>query len=152
MLDRSSDTRIPAPCIIETGLIVNKRDMQRVLGDLHQVRYLYLQDGEPHSRGEAYVVEVFSDPQQSTILANRSLYLNVASFDYLELKRGDGANTYFDLVQESRQLRLIPVTSPLVDRSESEFSDDTLESVLAQVISAKLDAQIDDLDDFYREE
>ncbi|PPT05138.1 hypothetical protein CKA32_005226 [Geitlerinema sp. FC II] len=126
--------------------------MQRVLGDLHQIRYLYLQDGKPYSRGEAYVVEVFADTQQSTILADRSLYLNVCSFDYLELKQDERRNTYFDLVQESRQLRLIPVTSPPIDRVSSDFSDDTLESVLAQVISAKLDAQIDDLDDFYREE
>ncbi len=143
---------MPAPCIIETGIIVNKRDMLRLLGDLNQVRYIYVEDGQPCNRGDAYVVDVFADPHQSTMLANHALYLNVYSFDYLELKQNSRSRTYFDLVQENRQLRLIPTDPLLSNRVSSDLSDDTIESVLAQVISAKLDAQIDDEIDFDDEE
>lgn len=52
MLERSSDRHIPAPCIIETGILVNKRDILRLLGDLTQVRYVELLDGEPQPRGK----------------------------------------------------------------------------------------------------
>ncbi|KPQ39526.1 MAG: hypothetical protein HLUCCO16_07495 [Phormidium sp. OSCR] len=148
MLERSSDHHIPAPCIIETGILVNKRDMLRLLGDLTQVRYVELLDGEPQAQGEAYLVEVFSDSHQSTILANHSLYLNVASFDYLELKPIGQSRTQFELVQDNRRLRLIPLNSPLAGRSSDPITDESLESMLVQVISAKLDAQIDDMDDW----
>lgn len=149
MLDRSSDSRIPAPCIVETGILVSKRDMLRLLGDLNQVRYVYIQDGKPCNRGEAYVVEVFADPNESTIVANHSLYLNVSSFDYLELRQSSQSQPYFDLVQDSRLLRLIPLNAPLSGgRTGDRLHDDTLESMLVQVISAKLDAQIDDLEDW----
>ena len=59
MPERSSDHHIPAPCIIETGILVSKRDMLRLLGDLTQVRYVELLNGEPQAQGEAYLVEVF---------------------------------------------------------------------------------------------
>ncbi|MDY6940056.1 MAG: hypothetical protein SWY16_20675 [Cyanobacteriota bacterium] len=144
MIDRSSNTRPPAPCIIDTGIIVNKRDMQKVLADLDRVRYLHIEAGKPLSRGEGFVVEVFSDPQHSTIVTNHSLYLNVNSFDCLELKQGVQSQTYFDLVQEGRILRLVPLTSPLKDQEEPSMNSATLEAALAQVIAAKLDAQLDE--------
>lgn len=149
MLDRSSEPRLPAPCIIETGILVNKRDMLCLLGDLTQVRYIDIQDGQPQHQGEAYVIEVFIDPTRSTMLANRSLYLNLASFDYLELKKDETSQlTHFELVQDTRCLQLVPLCLPNGDRSERHVNDETLESMLVRVISAKLDAQIDDLDDW----
>lgn len=145
MIEGSSDTRSPAPCIIDTGIIVNKRDMQKVLADLDRVRYLHIQGGKPLSRGEGYVVEVFADPHHATIVTNHSLYLNVNSFDCLELKQGVKSQTYFDLVQEGRILRLVPLTSPLKDESaDPNMNSATLEAALAQVIAAKLDAQLDE--------
>lgn len=144
MVNSSFNTQKPAPCIVDTGTLVNKRDMQKVLADLDRVRYIYIQNGKPMSRGEGYVVEVFADPSQSTVVTNHSLYLNVCSFDCLELKTGVRSEAYFDLVQENRLLRLIPMTSPLKEQAASHVNAATLEAALAGAIAAKLDAQIDE--------
>ncbi|MDF5733080.1 MAG: hypothetical protein PUP92_35105 [Rhizonema sp. PD38] len=138
------DTKIPAPCIVNTGVIVNKLDMRRLLADLGRVRYIYTQEGQLQSEGEADVMEVFANPQQSTIVANHALYLNVHSFDYLELKQSPQQQTYFDLTQESSCLRLIPLSTPQQERQERSFSVVTIEAMMEQVISARLDAEIDD--------
>jgi len=76
-----SNNRVVAPCIIDTGIVVNKRDIKRLLFDLGRVRYLHIQDGKIYSEGEGYVLEVFANPDRSTLIANHALYLNVHSFD-----------------------------------------------------------------------
>jgi hypothetical protein len=138
------DTKIPAPCIINTGMIVNKLDMRRLLTDLGHVRYVHTHDGEPQSEGEGNVMEVFAHPQRSTLVANHALYLNVCSFDYLELKQSPEKETYFDLVQEGMRLRLIPLSTPLEERQERCFNISAIEAMMEQVLSAKWDAEIDD--------
>lgn len=112
------DTRIPAPCIINTGIIVNKLDIKRLLADLGRVHYIYTHEGQLQSEGDGDVMEVFANPQRSTLVANQALYLNVYSFDYLELKQSPQQETYFDLIQEGMCLRLIPLSTPLQERRE----------------------------------
>ena len=141
-------TQLPAPCIIDTGVIVNKLDMRRILTDLRHVRYLHLQADKLQSEGEGFVLEVFADPRRATVVANHALYLNVYSFDYVELKQSPQKESYFDLVQDSRRLRLIPLTNPLYDRSTDSLNDADLEAVVDEVLSSKWDLNIDDDCDF----
>lgn len=96
----SRSEQLPAPCIIDTGTVVNKQDMLRLLADLSRVRYVHTQDGILASEGEGHVLEVFADPQRSTLIANHALYLNVHSFDYLELGKSLEQEPWFDLIQE----------------------------------------------------
>lgn len=138
------DTRIPAPCIINTGIIVNKLDMRRLLTDLGRVHYLYTQEDKLLSEGDGDVMEVFSNPQRSTLVANNALYLNVHSFDYLELKQSPQQETYLDLMQEGTCLRLIPLSTPLQERRERNFNVSAIEAMMEQVLSARWDAEIDD--------
>ncbi len=138
------DTRIPAPCIINTGVIVNKLDMRRLLKDLGRVHYIYTQDGKLQSEGEGDVLEVFANPQRSTLVANHALYLNVYSFDYLELKQSPQQQTYFDLMQLGTCLRLIPLSTPRQERQERSLNVSAIEAMMEQVLSAQLDAEIDD--------
>ena len=144
MSHHPSDAKLPAPCIINTGVIVNKLDMRRLLADLGRVRYMHIQEGKLHSQGEGDVLEVFANPSQSTLVANHALYLNVYSFDYLELKQSPDSETYFDLVQDSRCLRLMPLSTPLQEREQRKLNEATLEAVMDQVLSARWDAEIDD--------
>jgi hypothetical protein len=137
-----------APCIIDAGIIVNKQDMHRLLTDLGRVRYVHTQDGLLTSQGEGYILEVFADPQRSTLVANHALYLNVHSFDYLELGQSAEHQPYFDLIQDSRTLRLIPLSNPLLDQHQRELNVAALEAVVAEVLSANWDVQIDDDDQF----
>ncbi|MFN6567833.1 hypothetical protein A6770_04740 [Nostoc minutum NIES-26] len=138
------DTRIPAPCIVNTGIIVNKLDMRRLLTDLGRVHYIYTQEGKPQSEGEGDVMEVFANPQRSTLVANRALYLNVCSFDYLELKQSPQQEPCFDLMQEGMCLRLIPLSTPLQERRERNLNVSAIEAMMEQVLSARWDAEIDD--------
>lgn len=139
--------QLPAPCIIESGIIVNKEDIKRLLNDLGRVRYVHTIDGKLQHQGEGWILEVFTDCHRSTIVANQTLYLNLHSFDYLELHKSPENESYFDLVQDNRQLRLIPVSqwTPDQDLTRS-FDAATLEEMVTQVLSAKWDVQLDDDD------
>jgi hypothetical protein len=144
----SNNTKLPAPCIIDTGIVVNKQDMQRLLADLNRVHYSYRQDDRLLSEGEGYVLEVFADSQQSTLVANHTLYLNVHSFDYLELTQADDQQPCFNLNQDNRQLRLIPLSNPLQEQSTRSLNVAALEAVVAEVLSANWDVRIDDEENF----
>ncbi|AFY56731.1 hypothetical protein Riv7116_4302 [Rivularia sp. PCC 7116] len=136
--------KIPAPCIVNTGVIVNKLDIRRLLADLGRVRYAYTQDGEVCGEGEGDVMEVFANPRRSTLVANNALYLNVYSFDYLELQQSSEQEACFDLVQEDMRLRLIPLSTPMQERQERCWNTNAIEAMMDQVLSAKWDAEIDD--------
>lgn len=141
-----STNRVSAPCIIDSGIVVNKHDIQRLLIDLGRVRYMHVLDGKIKSQGEGYILEVFADLNRSTLIANHSIYLNVYSFDYLELKQSPEGETYFDLINEGRQLRLIPLSNPLQDECSHDFNAAALDAVMDQVLSANWDVNLDDDD------
>lgn len=142
------NTKLPAPCIVNTGLVVNKQDIQRLLNDLSRVRYSYTHEGVLLSEGEGYILEVFADPQQSTLVANHSLYINVCSFDYLELGQLNQQTPYLDLRQEQTQLRLFPLSNPMQEQTTRSLNAAALEAVVAEVLSANWDMQIDDEGNF----
>lgn len=121
--------------------------MQRVLTDLTRVRYVHTQDGRLTSEGEGCVLEVFADPHRATLVANHALYLNVYSFDYIELSQS-AEGSIFDLIQDDRRLRLIPLTNPLQDQVNRAINAAELEAMVTEVISARLDVQIDDEEHF----
>jgi len=146
MTHDQSAPRLPAPCIIDTGIVVNKQDIRRLLADLNRVRYIHSLDGKVQSQGEGCVLEVFADPHRATLIANHALYLNVESFDYLQLSQSPEQETYFELIMENRQLRLIPQSNPLQDRGTPTLNAVALEAMISQVLSAKWDVQLDDND------
>jgi hypothetical protein len=158
----SANMNLPAPCIVDTGIVINKQDMQRLLSDLTRVRYCYRQDGALLAEGEGCMLEVFADPQRSTLVANHTLYINVYSFDYLELEllpadpenqpdsdSQPGQQASFKLVQDNRQLQIVPLANPLQDDPTTRhFSIATLEAVVAEVLSAGWDMRLDDEENF----
>jgi hypothetical protein len=144
---------LPAPCIVDTGTVVNKQDMQRLLSDLSRVRYRYTQDDTVLTEDEGYLLEVFSDPQRSTLVANHTLYINVHSFDCLRLERvsndqSSELQACFDLVQDNRLLRLMPLTNPMQEQTSRHLNAAALEAVVAEVLSASWDVRIDDEENF----
>lgn len=138
--------RLSAPCIIDNGIIVHKRDMQKLLVDLGRVRYLHIQDEQVRNEGEGYILEVFADQIQATLVANHALYLNVYSFDYLELQTTPNGQTHFDLVQDGGLLRLIPLSNPLQEQATRQINAAALDAVMDQVLSTNWDTQLDDDD------
>lgn len=137
-------SRMPAPCLVDYGTIVDKRDMQRLLCDLSRVRYLHIQDGQILREGEGCIMEIFADQRSATLVANHTLYLNVQSFDCLEMSCLPDGQAYFDLVQEDWRLRLLPLSNPMQTRPVRPLNSAALEAVVADVLSASWDAQVDD--------
>lgn len=135
-----------APCIVNCGIVPNKQDMQRLLADLDRVQYVHSQNGLVLSQGEGYVQEVFADPQRATMVANRTLYLNVLSFDYLELFPDAEGETSFRLVRGDGQLSIVPLSSPLEEHVEQTLSASALEAAVADALSSNWDAYPEDGD------
>ena len=138
---------LPAPCVIESGILVNKEDIKRLINDLTQVRYIHDIDGIVQNQGQGWILEVFNDPNQATIVVNNSLYINIQSFDYLKLNQVSPYETYFDLIQENRTLRLIPMATASQEQQNQVSKNlgfDNLDDMLGEVFSAKWDVQADD--------
>ncbi|MGY2716960.1 hypothetical protein ACVW0Q_000271 [Thermostichus sp. MS-CIW-21] len=141
-----TDTRPCAPCIVDSGILVNKRDIYRLLADLGRVRYFDIVDGRVRKQGEGYVMEVFQDATAATLVANRSLYLNLNSFDYACLRdpspsevaglEGERPSVVIDLVQESRILRLVPLSDPLSDPAQLWADTQALRAAAADALGA----------------
>ena len=147
MNHQTNNCQLPAPCIIESGILVNKEDIKRLINDLTQVRYIHDIDGIVQNQGQGWILEVFNDPSQATIVVNNSLYINIQSFDYLKLNQVSPYETYFDLIQENRTLRLIPMATPTQEQQNQVSKNlgfDNLDDMLGEVFSAKWDVQADD--------
>jgi hypothetical protein len=148
MSQEQTQRQLPAPCIVDFGTIVNKDDMKRLLDDLCHVRYIHTIEQQFHTEGKGWVQEVFNDPHQSTLIANGNLYINLQSFDYLKLSQSSTKETYFDLIQDNRQLRLIPLSNLAQEQTNTyNFNTAAIEAMVTDVLSARLDVQLDD-DDF----
>ncbi len=136
---------LPAPCIVDEGILVNQDDIKRLLADLYSVYYIHSIGGRVSNEGQALIQEIFSDRHQSTLIANQNIYINIQSFDYLQLSKSTSNQACYDLVQDNRQLRLIPTVNPNQTQVVSRNIDvKTIEAMVAEVLSARLDVQLDD--------
>lgn len=147
MNHQTNNCQLPAPCIIESGILVNKEDIKRLINDLTQVRYVHYIDGAVQSHGQGWILEVFNDPTQATIVVNNSLYINIQSFDYLKLNQVSPYETCFDLIQDNRTLRLIPLATANQEQQQQVSKNlgfDSLDEMLGEVFLAKWDVQADE--------
>lgn len=147
MNHQTNNCQLPAPCIVESGILVNKEDIKRLINDLTQVRYIHDIDGVVKNQGQGWILEVFNDPTQATIVVNNSLYINIQSFDYLKLNQVSPDETYFDLIQDNRTLRLISLATANQEQQQQVSKNlgfDSLDEMLGEVFSAKWDVQADD--------
>ena len=135
---------LPAPCIVDEGIVINQDDIRRLLTDLCHVRYIHRIDGQEATKGEGYVQEIFTDYNQSTLIANKNIYINIQSFDYLRLSKSTEGETCFDLVQDSRQLTLIPISRLTQPQAIAKNIDaETIEAMVTEVLTARFDVQLD---------
>ncbi|MGD1929999.1 MAG: hypothetical protein ACFB12_13930 [Leptolyngbyaceae cyanobacterium] len=142
--DSAGSSHLPAPCLVDHGIVVNKTDMLRLLNDLGQVAYTDTHAEDVMSKGTGYIMDVFAEPGLSTLVANQSLYLNVYSFDYIQLEKLPGDQACFKLVQENRCLQLVPLTTPIKEQATRNIDPVDLEAIVAEALSASWDACLDD--------
>lgn len=98
-----------APCIVNEGILINKKDMLRALETLESVKYAYIVDDNVISQGEGVVVKVFSSQDTSTLVINGCLFLNIHSFNYLRFYAQDNGLTTIELVEDAKILQLISI-------------------------------------------
>lgn len=134
----------PAPCIVDEGIVINQDDIKRLLVDLCYVHYIYTVDKQVNSKGRGLIQEIFSDSHQSTLVANGKIYINLKSFDYLQLSRSADELAHFDLIQDNCQLRLIPVAPMPKAGIHRDLDDETIEAMVTEALAARLDVQFDD--------
>jgi hypothetical protein len=79
-------TRPLAPCFIGSGTIAHPRDMIRALETLESLEFVYQLDGSVISEGDATLVKLMADPDSATMAVNGCLFLNVASFRFLDFE------------------------------------------------------------------
>ena len=102
-------------------------------------------------------MEAFTDRNQATLVANHSRYLNVYSFDYIEMlsstkgqcadgshTQGPYTDTTFALVQDNRCLCLTPIAKDIDQYATRDIDAAALEAIVTDALSASWDASIDD--------
>lgn len=135
----------PAPCIVDRGVLVNHDDIKRLLIDICHVRYIHSIDGRVIGEGEGFIQEIFSDAHQSTLIANNKIYLNINSFDFLQLSTTTDNQACFDLIQDNRQLSLMPIERKRQPQAIAKNLDAAaIEAMVTEVLTARLDMQLDD--------
>lgn len=78
-----------APCFIGSGTLVKPIDMCRALETLEALDYVYEVDGEVIAEGSATLVKLSYDINVSTMILNGCLFLNAASFSYMDFTHED---------------------------------------------------------------
>lgn len=108
MTNNSNENEHLLPCIVQIGTLYTTKDMLKALEDLYFVRYEYINHGNTISTGEGFIMSVISNKAgESTLVFNKRLYLNLASFEYLEVSTVSEDITYFNLIANKMVLRLI---------------------------------------------
>ncbi len=147
MNHQTNNCHLVAPCIIESGILVNKEDIKRLLNDLTQVRYVHDIDGVVQNQGQGWILEVFNDLTQATMIVNNSLYINIQSFDYLKVNQVSPYETHFDLIQDNRTIRLIPMATGSQEHQQQTSKNlgfSSFDEMMGEVFSAKWDVQSDE--------
>jgi hypothetical protein len=96
------------PCLIGTGTVTGLRDMVRAMETVEAFDYRYSVDGENIAEGRATLVKIMADPDSSTLLVNGCLFLNVASFRYLNFATAEEGTTAIELYGDGVVLELKP--------------------------------------------
>lgn len=105
-----SDKENQIPCIVGSGVVTSQKDMMRVLRGFDHVKYSDVIDGKTLSEDEAFVVEVFANDTESTIIFNRRIHINVENFEYLRMVQS--LPGVVELIEGHRTLRLESVNDP----------------------------------------
>lgn len=96
-----------APCLVGSGTVSNWHDMLRALETIENVEYRYEVHGELVDEGRAALVKLMADPVSATLAVNGCLFLNVASFRFLDFARDAEGEWHFSLHADAGRLDLL---------------------------------------------
>ena len=127
-------------CLVDSGIIYSKRDMIRILRDLDRVEYVDLIGSSCVAKGEGYVVEVYANSFDSTLVFNNKLHINVNGFDFLKISTQP--EKYLELASGHRMIKLKPLTNILQER-QSEIEEEIDEQRIAIASQLACDNEVD---------
>ena len=113
-MDRS---RRLAPAFISSGTLAFPRDMLRALESLETVDLLWEVEGRNVAEGQFTLVKLMFDPDSATLAVNGCLFLNVASFRYLDFEQMPCGRWRFHLHGDSAILNLVTVPESEEERA-----------------------------------
>ena len=127
-------------CLVDHGIIYSKRDMIRVLRDLDRVLYTDLIDQISVANGEGYVVEVYANGYDSTLVFNNRLHINVNGFDFLKIITEPEKGV--ELVSGHRIIKLKPLTNILLT-NKSQVEEEIDEQRVSLASQLACDNEVD---------
>jgi len=98
-----------APALIGRGTVSNFRDMLRALETIENAEYRFTAHGETIDEGTAALVKLMADPESATLIVNGCLFLNVASYRYLDFGQTEEGRWQFVLHGDDATLELVHV-------------------------------------------
>ncbi len=98
-----------APCLIDRGTITDFRDMLRALETVESLEYTWSVDGQTVSEGRGTLVKLMADPESATMTVNGCLFLNVASFRYLDFEPESGDTWRFRLYGDGSLFEIVTI-------------------------------------------
>lgn len=105
-------TRSLPPLLVGDGTLTNPRDMVRALETVETFAYTYRVDGDLITEGKATLVRIMADDESASVLVNGCLFLNVASFQYLNFHTDAESQTRIELFVEGAVLEITPLDEP----------------------------------------
>lgn len=137
---RNTDAENKIPCLVDYGIIYSKRDMIRILRDLDNVQYIDLIDNVTVAHGDGYLVEVFANAYDSTLIFNNRLHINVNGFEILKMKTEP--EKLVELVSGHRTIKLKPLPAPSTV-SHNHIEEDIDEQRIALAAQMACDNEVD---------
>jgi len=97
------------PLLVRDGTLTHPRDIVRALETVESFAYRYIVDGEEIATGRATLVRIMLDEYSATTLVNGCLFLNVASFNYLNFTTDADGQTHITLFSDGAALEMTPI-------------------------------------------
>jgi hypothetical protein len=117
--------------------------MVRALETVETFAYRYLVDGELISEGRATLVRIMADGESASILVNGCLFLNVASFTYLNFRTDADGQCRIDLHVDGTVLEITPLDEPEIRTGQRQV----IRMMEESVFDANSIVLLDDEDD-----
>ena len=98
-----------APTFISSGTVSAPRDMLRALESVETVDLLWEVEGRNVAEGQYTLVKLMYDPDSATMAVNGCLFLNAASFRYVDFEQLQCGRWRYRLHGETAVLTLLTV-------------------------------------------
>lgn len=132
------------PLLIRDGTLTHPRDIIRALETVESFVYRYFVDGDEIATGKATLVRIMLDSFSATTLVNNCLFLNVASFNYMNFSTDADGQTRLTLLSDGSTLEIAPLDDPDARPGQRQIIRMMEESVFEDNSFASLDDDEDD--------